>query len=67
MVKGKIKWFNNEKGIGFLTTDTHTRDIFVHYSKIEMKGYKTVAADQSVNVVVQEGEKGLFAEKVELI
>jgi CspA family cold shock protein len=67
MVNGKIKWFNNAKGIGFLNTDAHNQDIFVHYSKISMEGYKTVNANQEVRVVVAEGAKGLYAEKVELV
>lgn len=67
MVQGKIKWFNNAKGIGFLSIEDESRDVFVHYSKIEMDGYKTVNSNQEVRVEVVEGEKGLFAEKVELL
>jgi len=67
MVEGKIKWFNNAKGIGFLNTEDHNQDIFVHYSNISMEGFKTVNANQAVRVTVGEGSKGLFAEKVELL
>jgi len=68
MVEGKIKWFNNVRGIGFLTSDEYKgKDIFVHYGTIQMEGYRTVNANQTVRVQVAEGPKGLFAEKVELI
>lgn len=68
MVEGKVKWFNNVRGIGFLTSDAYEgKDIFVHYASIQMEGYRTIDAKQSVKVSVAEGPKGLFAEKVELI
>ena len=67
MLAGKIKWFNNASGIGFLTTSDHKGDVFVHYSIIEMEGYKTVAANQEVKCTVGDGPKGLFAERVELV
>jgi len=67
MVKGTIKWFNNVKGIGFLLTDEHKEDVFVHFSKINMEGYKTVNAKQPVLVQVAKGDRGLYAEKVELL
>ena len=68
MVVGTIKWFNNVKGFGFLTTEEHKgKDIFIHFGSIQMEGYRTLNANQSVMVQVVEGPSGLKAEKVELI
>ena len=63
MSQGKIKWFDNKKGYGFITVEG-MEDIFVHYSKIEGDGFKTLRDGEDVECDVIEGEKGLFAENV---
>lgn len=61
MIKvGKIKWFNNEKGYGFIEGD-YGEDIFVHYSAIKQDGYKTLSEGQIVEYELLETEKGLQA------
>lgn len=57
---GKIKWFNNEKGYGFIEGE-NGEDIFVHYSAIKQDGYKTLNEDQIVEYELLETEKGLQA------
>ena len=61
MAMGKVKWFNNAKGYGFILPEDGDEDLFVHYSAIEMEGYKTLKAGQSVEFEVIEGPKGLHA------
>jgi cold shock protein len=63
MAKGKVKWFNDAKGFGFIEQDTG-EDVFVHFSAIEMDGFKTLAEGQLVEFEVQSGAKGLHASKV---
>jgi len=57
---GKIKWFNNEKGYGFIEGD-NGEDIFVHYSAIKQEGYKSLSEGQMVEYELLETEKGLQA------
>lgn len=57
---GKIKWFNNEKGYGFIDNGTE-EDIFVHYSSIKQEGYKSLSEGQMVEFELLETEKGLQA------
>lgn len=57
MNKGTVKWFNNQKGYGFIS-DEAGNDIFVHYSGLQMDGYKTLEEGQAVEYEVIEGEKG---------
>ena len=57
MEKGTVKWFNNQKGYGFIT-DENGRDVFVHYSGLNMEGFKTLDEGQAVEYDVIEGEKG---------
>ena len=57
MSKGTVKWFNNQKGYGFIS-DEAGNDIFVHYSGLQMDGYKTLDEGQTVEYEVIEGEKG---------
>jgi CspA family cold shock protein len=60
METGKVKWFNNSKGYGFILRDTG-EDVFVHYSVIEGDGYKTLAEGQLVEYETIQGPKGLHA------
>lgn len=58
MATGSIKWFNNRKGFGFIATDENNEDIFLHYSAIEMDGFKTVARNQRVTFESQPNPNG---------
>ena len=57
MATGKVKWFNAEKGYGFITTDDG-KDVFVHYSAINMDGYKTLEEGAEVQFDIVDGQKG---------
>ena len=57
MSKGTVKWFNNQKGYGFIS-DEEGKDIFVHYSGLQMDGFKTLEEGQQVEFDVTEGTKG---------
>ena len=61
MAIGSVKWFNNAKGYGFILDDEGGEDLFVHYSAIQMDGYKTLKAGQAVQFDTVEGPKGLHA------
>jgi CspA family cold shock protein len=61
MAIGKVKWFNNAKGYGFVIADSGGEDLFVHYSAIQMDGYKTLKAGQGVEFDIEHGPKGLHA------
>ena len=61
MATGKVKWFNNAKGYGFILPENGSEDLFVHYTSIEMEGYKTLKAGQAVNFDVIKGDKGSHA------
>jgi CspA family cold shock protein len=60
-VSGKVKWFNNAKGYGFINEDGKTEDLFAHYSAIQMDGYRTLKAGQAVVFEIIQGPKGLHA------
>jgi len=64
MANGTVKWFNAEKGYGFITVDGGGQDVFVHYSAIDMNGYKTLEEGQPVVFEVGTGSKGPQAESV---
>ncbi|MCM2680769.1 cold shock domain-containing protein CspD [Echinimonas agarilytica] len=66
MATGKVKWFNNAKGFGFICPDTGGEDVFAHYSTIEMDGYRTLKAGQEVDFELHEGPKGNHALKITL-
>ncbi len=57
MNKGKVKWFNNQKGYGFISDENGT-DVFVHYSGLNMEGFKTLDEGQEVEYEVIDGQKG---------
>ncbi|MBD9415003.1 cold shock domain-containing protein CspD [Pseudomonas sp. PDM16] len=61
MLSGKVKWFNNAKGYGFIVADGRDEDLFAHYSAIQMDGYKTLKAGQAVKFDILQGPKGLHA------
>lgn len=62
-MKGKVKWFNDSKGYGFIEQDGG-EDVFVHFSSIQMDGFKTLAEGQTVEFEVKAGDKGLHASNV---
>lgn len=61
---GKVKWFNNSKGYGFIERESGS-DVFVHHTAILQEGYRTLAEGEVVTFEVTEGPKGLQADKVE--
>jgi CspA family cold shock protein len=61
MHQGKVKWFNNAKGYGFVVEDGETEDLFAHFSSIQMEGYKTLKAGQAVRFEKQPSGKGTHA------
>ncbi len=66
MATGTVKWFNNAKGYGFVVPESGGDDIFVHYSSIQMDGYRTLRAGQPISFDVKEGPKGLHAVNIRL-
>jgi CspA family cold shock protein len=66
-VTGTVKWFNADKGYGFLTQDNGGKDVFVHFRAIVAEGYKTLPEGQKVQFEVEEGQKGLQAANVETL
>jgi len=63
---GTVKWFNDEKGFGFITPQEGP-DVFVHYRSIESTGFKSLAEGQKVSFLVAKGPKGLQAEQVQVV
>jgi len=63
-VEGTVKWFDNKKGYGFIQQDNSEEDVFVHYSDIEVEGFKTLKEGQRVSFEVTDGGKGLRAVNV---
>lgn len=64
-MRGTVKWFNAEKGFGFITSEDG-RDIFAHFSQIEKEGFKTLEEGQNVSFDIAQGPKGPQAEKIVL-
>ena len=63
MTKGTVKWFNDQKGFGFITDETG-KDVFVHFTGLNMEGFKTLKENQQVEFEVVNGEKGPQATNV---
>jgi len=63
MINGRVKWFNSEKGYGFIEIE-EGKDVFVHYSKINKDGFKTLEEGEEVTFRVVDGQKGPQAEDV---
>jgi CspA family cold shock protein len=64
MPRGKVKWFNDQKGYGFITPDGGGRDLFVHHTAIQADGFRTLSEGQAVEFEVQEDAKGPRATNV---
>mgnify|MGYP003316988111 CR=1 FL=1 len=64
MACGKVKWFNNAKGFGFITPSEGDKDLFVHMSSIQMEGFKTLKDGQEVEYEVGESDRGPVAKNV---
>jgi len=64
MAKGTVKWFNDQKGFGFITQDNGGPDVFVHFSAISGQGFKTLTEGQAVEFEVTQGPKGAQASNV---
>jgi len=61
---GRVKWFNDQKGFGFITPDGGERDCFVHHSAIQMQGFRTLVEGDHVEFDIVQGEKGPAAQNV---
>ena len=61
---GTVKWFNDDKGFGFITPEDGSKDLFVHHSAIQAQGFKSLAEGQKVEFDVVQGQKGPAAENV---
>ncbi|MFD6425887.1 cold-shock protein [Streptomyces sp. NPDC060198] len=64
MAQGTVKWFNSEKGFGFIAPDDGTPDVFVHFSAIDSSGYRSLEENQRVEFTTSQGPKGPQAEQV---
>ncbi|WP_344661554.1 cold-shock protein [Catenulispora subtropica] len=67
MATGTVKWFNGEKGYGFIAQDGGGPDVFVHFSAIEGQGYRNLEENQTVEFEITQGPKGPQAEKVRAV
>jgi len=64
MVKGKVKWFNDTKGYGFINSEGEEKDIFVHYSAVKADGFRSLSEGDEVEFELIQSDKGLKAENV---
>lgn len=67
MAKGTVKWFNDQKGFGFITQDNGGPDVFVHFSAISGQGFKSLSEGQAVEFEVAQGPKGPQANNVRAV
>ncbi|MFI5868211.1 cold-shock protein [Streptomyces sp. NPDC051546] len=67
MAQGTVKWFNGEKGFGFITVDDGGKDVFVHFSEIQSNGYRSLEENQRVEFDITQGPKGPQASGVRVI
>ena len=67
MAQGSVKWFNAEKGFGFIAQDGGGADVFVHYSAIQTQGYRSLDENQRVEFEITQGPKGPQADKLRAI
>jgi CspA family cold shock protein len=67
MAQGTVKWFNSDKGYGFIAPDDGTSDVFVHHSAIKADGFRDLQENQRVEFAVTQGAKGPQAEEVRAI
>jgi cold shock protein len=67
MTTGKVKWFNDSKGFGFITPDDGGKDLFVHFSEIQGSGYRNLEEGQRVSYEATEGQKGPQASSVQAL
>jgi CspA family cold shock protein len=66
-VTAKVKWWNEEKSYGFLVAPGINRDIFVHRSQLNKSGIESLYEDQEVKCFVKDGQKGMYAQNIELV
>jgi CspA family cold shock protein len=64
MPVGKVKWFNDQKGFGFISAETSGEDVFVHFSAVEMEGFKSLKEGQTVDYEAERSNKGWKATRV---
>lgn len=67
MKTGVVKWFSKEKGYGFIIDDETKKDVFVHYSSIKMRGYRTLEPEVKVSYKLAQTDKGMQASEVEVL
>ncbi|WP_404432407.1 cold-shock protein [Microbacterium lacus] len=67
MTTGTVKWFNADKGFGFIAPDDGSADVFAHYSAITTGGYRTLEENQKVEFDLAKGPKGMQAENIRLV
>ncbi|WP_296263355.1 cold-shock protein [Pseudomonas sp. UBA6562] len=65
--EGTVKWFNDEKGFGFITPEDGSADLFVHFKAIQSAGFKSLKDGQKVSYIATQGQKGMQAEEVQVV
>ncbi|MFH0789929.1 MAG: cold-shock protein [Pseudomonadota bacterium] len=67
MPEGRVKWFNENKGFGFIEVDGQDKDVFIHHSAISMQGFRTLQEGQRVSFDIEQGKKGPAAVNVKTL